>query len=795
LTRARRAAGGLVLVLGVVLAAGLLAWESLRGSLPRLDGDARVTGLQAPVEVDRDALGVPTVRGETRLDVARATGFLHAQDRFFQMDLMRRKAAGELAELVGPATVTLDRRIRVHRFRNVARRALEGATPEGRALLEAYASGVNAGLDALSVRPFEYLLLRSRPAPWKAEDAILVQLSMFIELQDEEGQLESTLGVMRDTLTPALFDFLVPLGTTWDAPLVGDAVAQPPVPGPGVVDLRKQAPDPSPAPGSRASAAEPLPAGSNSWAVAGKLTRSGSALLANDMHLGLAMPGTWYRMSLQWPGHRITGVTLPGTPLVVVGSTGRVAWGFTNSEGDWVDLVELELDPRDPEVYATPQGPKRIEHVPEVIHVRGAADQTLDVATTVWGPVIDRDHRGRSRALRWVAHEPRALNLGLLQLEDAQGLDDALRIAATTGIPAQNFVCADASGRIGWTIIGAIPRRVGYDGRTPTSWADGTRRWDGWLSPEEYPRVVDPPGGRLWTANARTVEGAELAKIGYGGYDLGARARQIRDDLNSLSWMSETDLLRVQLDDRAVFLAPWREILASTLRPLGARPSGTGRAWAKKQAEIWRGWASVDSVSYRLVRAFRRAVMDEALSPFFGACARADSRFDPELLHQLEGPVARLLTERPAHLLNPRYRSWNELIVAGVDRAVASLQASGPDLDRRTWGERNTVRVRHPLSPVLPPLSSFLDMPPEALPGDSNMPRFQGPAAGASERLVVSPGHEDKGIFHMPGGQSGHPLSPFYRAGHRAWARGEVTPFLPGPAVHRLRLLPPDGKP
>lgn len=225
------------------------------------------------------------------------------------------------------------------------------------------------------------------------------------------------------------------------------------------------------------------------------------------------------------------------------------------------------------------------------------------------------------------------------------------------------------------------------------------------------------------------------------------------------------------------------------------RASKTPRSWARKQAQNWNGRASIDSVSYRLVRAFRRAVMEETLSPLFAACARADPRFDPELLHQLEGPVARLVTERPDHLLNPRYRSWNELIVAGVDKAVASLQAAGPDLKDRTWGERNTVRIRHRLSQVLPSLSRWLDMPPEPLPGDSNMPRFQGPAEGASERLVVSPGHEEKGIFHMPAGQSGHPLSPFYRAGHQAWARGEATPFLPGPAIHRLRLSPSTRQP
>ena len=791
LTHRRRVVRGLIAVLGLALLGGLSLWAALRASLAQLDGERALPGLAAPVRIDRDALGVPTVHGQSRLDVARATGFLHAQERFFQMDLLRRKAAGELAELVGPGASKLDRRIRVHRFRDVARRAVAASTPEGRALLEAYAAGVDAGLDALRGRPFEYLVLRGEPSPWTPEDTVLVSLAMFIELQDEEGQLESSLGVLRDTLPPPVFSFLAPLGTEWDAPLAGGPAPPPPLPGPEVIDLRKQ---PAPPRAPFEPEGEPAPAGSNSWAVAGRLARHGGALLANDMHLGLAMPNTWYRASLEWPGHRITGVTLPGTPAVVVGSTGRVAWGFTNSEGDWVDLVELEVDPKDPEVYATPEGPRRFEHVRELIRVKGAPDETLDVASTVWGPVIDRDHRGRPRALRWVAHELRALNLELVKLEDAQDLDQALRIAATAGPPAQNFVCADASGRIGWTIVGAIPRRVGYDGRTPTSWADGSRRWDGWLSPEEYPRIVDPPEGRLWTANARVVEGDALAKLGYGGYELGARAQQIRDDLRSFKQASETDMLRVQLDDGAVFLTRWRDVLIGALRPLG--PGGASpRAWARGQAVDWRGRASVDSVTYRLVRAFRLAVMQEALAPFFSACARADPRFDPELLRQSEGPLWRLVSERPAHLLNPRYGSWQELLLAGVDRAVASLRAGGADPGGRTWGERNTVRIRHPLSRAVPLLSRLLDMPPERLPGDSDMPRFQAPEAGASERLAVSPGREDEGLFQMPGGQSGHPLSPFYRAGHEAWARGKATPFLPGPTVHSLTLTPSARRP
>ena len=789
MSRRRLALRALAALLAVGALAGLGLRAALRASLAQLDGEARLAGLRAPVRIERDALGVPTIQGRDRLDVARATGYLHAQERFFQMDLLRRKAAGELAELFGRRALALDRRIRVHRFRRVARAALAAATPEGRALLEAYAEGVNAGLAALSCRPFEYLVLRAAPAAWRPEDCVLVSLAMFVELQDEEGQLESSLGVVRDTLPAPLAAFLAPLGTEWDAPLAGGPIAPPPIPGPEVVDLRRRAPA-RPAVSQLFHAAPPAPAGSNNWALDGAHTLHGGGLVADDMHLGLSLPNTWYRASLRWPDHAITGVTLPGTPAVVVGSTGRVAWAFTNSEGDWVDLVELEVDPARPGEYRTPDGPRPFEREFEVIHVAGGPDETLEVLSTRWGPVIDRDHAGRPRALRWVAHETRALNLDLVKLEDARNVEDALGIAATAGTPVQNFVCADADGHIGWTLIGAIPRRVGFDGRTPASWADGSRRWDGWLPPGEYPRILDPPQGRLWTANARVVEGEALAREGYGGYDLGARARQIREDLRaSPQRASELDMLRIQLDDRAVFLTRWRDLLVRTLKPLG--PGGTSpRAWARGQAVDWRGRASVESVTYRLVRAFRLAVMQRALGPLLAPCLAADPRFDPGLLRQSEGPLWSLVTRRPAHLLDARYGSWDELLLASVDAAVASLRESGADLGQRTWGERNTVAIRHPLSRALPLLSGLLDIPPEPLPGDSDMPRFQSPDAGASERLVVSPGHEEKGYFHMPGGQSGHPLSPFYRAGHAAWARGEPTPFLPGPALHTLLLQP-----
>lgn len=528
--------------------------------------------------------------------------------------------------------------------------------------------------------------------------------------------------------------------------------------------------------------------GSNNFAVAGSHTADGRAWVVNDPHLGIRVPNTWYRASLVLPTGRVTGMTLPGAAVVVLGSNGHVAWAFTNSYGDWTDLVVLETDPKDPEVYRTPEGPKRFETKTERIRVKGGEDSVLEVKETIWGPVIDQDHKGRPRALAWIAHRPEAVNLGALGLESARTLEEAMAVANRSGIPPQNFVGGDDAGHIGWTIIGQMPRRVGFDGQLPTSWADGSRRWDGWLTPEEHPRVVDPPSGRIWTANTRVVDGEMLAKLGDGGYVLGSRGRQIRDDLMALDKAAPQDLLGVQLDDRALFLERWRGLLLKTLSPEAVKEH-PGRTELRRLVETtWTGRASIDSVAYRLVRSYRSFVMTRVWDSLLGQADRPeDDRMRPP--RQIEGPLWKIISERPAHLIAPPFQSWDEELLASADDLVAYFAKEG-GIAGRTWGERNTSRIQHPLSQALPMLGRWLDVPARPLPGDSDMPRFQSPVEGASARMVVSPGKEEAGIFHMPVGQSGHPLSPYYRKGHEAWEEGKPTPFLPGPAVHRLRLVP-----
>ncbi|MEM7588276.1 MAG: penicillin acylase family protein, partial [Acidobacteriota bacterium] len=525
------------------------AWWSLRGSLPELDDERELTGLKGEVRIERDALGIPTLRGSHRLDVALATGYVHGQDRFFQMDLLRRRATGELGGLLGRRARDADARIRVHRLRQVARRALDSEPPARQALIEAYARGVNAGLDSLARPPFEYLVLRTAPAAWKPEDSYAVLLAMFLQVQGENGEYESALGLLRDELPPALFEFLTPRGTEWDTAIDSTILAGGPLPTSEEVRLATTHSSDSSRPiGPRldqadgADAGSTADTGSNAWAVAGSRTADGRAILANDMHLGLSLPNIWYRAALVWPGHEVTGITLPGVPVIVSGSNGRVAWGFTNSQIDTSDVILFSPEEADDDTYLTPTGREPYRRHQETLRFSDGSEEILEVVWTRWGPLLATDHRGRRKAVRWVGHEPAAVNLHLLELETAANVDQAVAIANRSGMPAQNLLTADADGRIAWTIAGILPRRVGFDGRLPGSWSDGSRSWRGWLAPEEVPRVIDPESGLLWSANQRMVGGEMLAKLGDGSYMLAARARQIRDRLEALDQPRELDM-------------------------------------------------------------------------------------------------------------------------------------------------------------------------------------------------------------------------------------------------------------
>ncbi len=775
---------GLLLV--VVVAFLVLA---LRASLPDLDGEVVVAGLVDSASIERDADGIPVITASNRTDLAFATGFAHGQDRFFQMDTIRRQAAGELSELVGRIAIGKDKGNRFHRFRDRARAVIANAVDGDRAVLAAYADGVNAGLNSLGARPFEYLALGAEPQRWLPEDSVLVVFAMYMQLNDARASKDVQRGLAHRILPEEVYAWLYPQGTPWDAPLMGEPRALTAIPGADVYSIR-DVPDTAPPANERGR--YPL-RGSNNWAVSGALTANGRAIVSNDMHLGLTAPNIYYQARLVVDGaggSDVAGVTLPGAPFVVAGSNTRVAWGFTNSYGDWTDAVVLQPGTAG-NTYSAPTGDREFTEYRETINVKDGEPVEYLIRETVWGPVLDDvDYPDGEIAVSWIAHKPEGVNLRLIDLESATSVREALDIANTMAMPPQNFVSGDAEGNIGWTIAGRIPRKTDFNAMVPADWSR-EHGWQGWLDAAEYPRLVNPEDGRIWTANARVTDAEALRLIGDGGYDFGARARQIRDGLFAIDSFEPKDMLAIQFDDRALFLSRWRGLLLELLND-SAIAGDTVLADYRQLVEDWTPRAVPESVGYRLVRAFRLEVEKRV---FHALMAPLRSAYGDDVRlrrsNQFEGALWALVTTRPLHMLPSNYASWDELMLAAIRQNIEYFNKTfdGP-LSRRTWGEKNTAAIRHPLSRSIPLFADFLDMPADALNGDLDMPKAQGPAFGASERFSVSPGDEENSILHMPTGQSGHPLSKFYTKGHDEWVQGLPSPFLPGPAKHRLTLTP-----
>ena len=847
-SRKRLVVGTLLAVVALVALLVLVGlWEVSR-SVPALDGQARVPGLQAAVTVSRDAIGTAVVKGANRLDVARGLGFVHAQERFFEMDLTRRSAAGELSELFGAMAIERDKARRVHRMRATLSARLATMSADERALLQAYADGVNAGLAQLGARPWQYMLLRAEPRAWQPVDSLLVVGEMFWMLQGNSVDEGLELAQWRECVGDDVFGWLEPRGGRWDAALDASVLVPGTMPGPQTIDLRKWVPA-TPAAGAasvvaRADGArflddaagpdrhEPL-VGSNNWAVSGARSATGAAMLANDMHLSLGVPSIWFRAQFEIGGPepiRAEGVTLPGVPALVAGSNGHVAWGFTNSYGQWFDWIKL---PRSPE-------PAQLTHLTETIAVKGGADVKLDVLQFAGLPVVQRSGAD-AYALHWVADAGGAYSLALDEMLRVRSVRAATVVAAKSGIPEQNILIADDEGGIAWTIAGA---RLNTRQLTASNFgrfvpATEVSRLQqpflasglNWILPIDQ----NPADGQLWTANSRTYDdetgtraqaayraeaaasgtsirlpplpdphdepfeapvGSQAAgfrdqvfssAIGDGGYDLGARAQQIRDRLAATRSFDEKTLGAIHFDDEALFLRPWAGRIAAVVTNPTARPD------VMRLLNDWNGRADADQAGYRLVREVRARVLDALWAAWTppliqaGQCPVREYDWHARFEYAAEDA----LDKRPPHLLPRGFADWDAFLRAQVDATVADMTRHGArPLADASWGEVNRSRIGHVLSRALPVLSRFLDMPSVAQSGDRNMPHVASPAFGQSERLVVSPGHEDSATLSMPGGQSGHPMSPYYGAGHADWVAGRATPLLAGPAQHVLTLTP-----
>jgi penicillin G amidase len=789
----------LMVVLGLV-------WGTLSASLPTLDGNLEVAGLQHPVEVERDSLGIPTIRGQNRKDIAYATGFVHAQDRFFQMDTLRRRAAGELSELFGPVTLPADRDARLHRFLARADSELNGLPKDEREILQAYADGANSGLHHLKAKSFEYYLLGVEPKKWMPADCLLVIYAMALDLQEKPGHVQLALDALKRALPDRAFEFFAPRFSSWDTPLDGsESNSLSPIPNENDVDFRtakirlpegtEQTDKPDLV--KRGFFESGSAIGSNCWVIAASRTQSRVPILANDPHLELRVPNIWYRIAYSWPlagsppANYVCGVSIPGTPPVVIGSNGHVVWGLTFSYIDADDIVLIETKEDDSSLYRTPQGWRSFENCSELIRVRGRDPETFKFQNTMWGPLVGKTPDGTLQALHQIIDQPGTVNLHRMQLETARTAEEALAVAKISGIPDLNFLVADSSGKIGWTIMGPIPRRIGFDGRLPVSWSDGSCRWDGWYAPNEYPERSAENVDFIWNANNRMVGGTPFAQLGDGGYDRGARARQIREDLRQLHSATPREMLDIQLDDRALFLERWHHQLLATLSQPGAL-SNVERLEFQRRLGDWSGRAEVGSISYRLVREYREEVARRALEPISDAVKSIYPDFSYNFL-KLEDPLWSMVESQPLNLLSRKYKNWNALFLSAVDSVIQKVKAQKDGYSHYTVGEMNRTRIQHPMSSAIPQLGWWLNMPVDQLPGDRfDMPRIQARAFGSSLRMAVSPGREKEGYLIMPGGESGNPLSPHYRDAHEDWVADTPTPFLPGAAIHKILLQPLD---
>lgn len=789
--QARRALTALpFMLLGL---AGFFYYLLLKAPLPPEDGTLRLAGLEAEAHIDFGQLGIPRIFAASASDAYRALGFATARDRLFQMDLLRRKPAGRLAEIVGAAALKEDRWNRIMGFGQLADTIAARLPAAQRNLLEAYAAGVNQAIDDAAMLPVEFTLLGYRPEPWRPRDSILVMLAMDA-LLSWSGDQERTATVMRQALPSSVVAFLTPESDCYNeklSPLNPARCAKGALPLADLTAVMKAHAGQVDTAGDIVSS-DSNPNGSNAFVVGTAKTRDARTILANDMHLGLSVPNIWYRAELHYQDKSLSGLTLPGVPLVIAGSNGHVAWGLTSVEGDFADLVAIEEEPGAPGSYRTPQGSVPFGTRRETIHIRGGADEVLEVRTTIWGPVLLEPLLGRPVAARWTALDPEATDLSLAGLAGINTVAGAIDLIHRAGGPPLNVLLADDSGNIGWTILGKIPKRFGMDGLFSESWAGGSKGWDGYLPPDEIPSIINPPSGYIVSANNRML-GAEYEGVIGHDFSSGFRAWRISELLERLKAAGEHDLLAVALDTGTEFYRFYQRVALRALEGEDS-PGIYSNANLRQYIEAWDGGAGTESRGFALLAEFRAELVKAVLAPLLTKCRAIDPSFQYRW-NNADVPVQQIIRSGRTDLLpgERTFRDWNAFLRAVLVRSAQQLmQRTGArSLAQIRWGDVSRVEVHHPLADAVPVLAPLLNMPNAPLPGCLYCVRSAQGAHGATERMVVAPGHESEAILHMPGGESGQPASPHYSDQERDWVEGRPSAFLDlGPPLHRLVLMP-----
>src|SRR3954465_25572 len=798
---------GFLVAFCVLIAAAWFYWAA-HSSLPQVNGTLKVAGLKSPVKVLRDAQGMPHIRASSMEDAIFAQGYVTAQDRLWQMDITRRFAAGDLAELLGPDLVRNDREQRILMLPEVAERAAAALSPEERALSNAYCAGVNAFIESHRDRlPIEFRVLRYQPKPWRVQDSFLIGANMMKALNHGTANDERIRELITAKLGPELTSELYPQTSVRDHPPTEPVRAS--------NRKTKQQEDPSEddpdfSPDSQISddvQEEPVP-GSNNWVVSGAHTASGKPLLSNDMHLDYGVPGIWYEVQLEVPskGFDVAGVSLPGAPFVIVGHNQRIAWGFTNVEPDVEDLYIEQFNERGE--YLTPQGWKQPERHHEVIHVKGRADSSFDVIVTRNGPIISELFPGETRkvALHWTIYDKPISFSTFIAADGAQNWSEFRNAFSQLSSPGQNVLYADVDGHVGYQATGQFPIRKAGDGSVPVSGADDAHEWIGTIPYEKLPSTFDPPDGIIATANARmTPDGYPYPISTY--FDVPFRTQRIYSVLQSGRRFDASDMLSLQMDVYSDFEKTLADRFVAAVDH-----SSSASSRAKEAAELLRSWdgrITAESPAANIIVFARRAAVREMLEPQLGGVqvqALAENEKTVETVPLLKRwlPSAlfleNILRDQPARWLPKEYKNYDELLVAAVDRAVTGEKGS---FKIRSWTRAKEFpsHFEHPIFGRIPWLRAILPQSVAgpgivSLDGDQWTVKANGRYYGPSERITMDLANFDSSTMNIVTGQSGQPLSPHYLDHWSAWLNGTTFPWrfsdgaVNGAAVHRLTLQP-----
>ncbi|HMK21947.1 MAG TPA: penicillin acylase family protein, partial [Terriglobales bacterium] len=806
----------------MLLGAAAYLYYVAASALPQLDGSIRLPGLSAPVTVTRDQHGVPTIAAQTLEDLFYAQGYVTAQDRLWQMDIIRRFAAGELSEILGPSVLEHDREQRILGLREIARKSAEQISPRDLGYFQAYARGVTtyAGTH-LEHLPIEFQLLGYQPKPWTVEDCMLLGARLVQDLND--GMYHSTL--VREKVLAKLGPELTAdlyVNSSWrDRPpsaasrRIDDLAKPKPGDSDDDDDDEMDGPDSNVArgvPGSGLTVA-PRPVlvpGSNNWVVSGEHTVSGKPLLSNDMHLGHQMPNLWYEAHLHAGDYDVVGVTLPGLPFVIVGHNRRVTWGFTNVGPTVEDLYVEEFNDQGQYKAPAAKGTKGqsaqwrdAERRKEVIHVKGQADVTVDVVVTRHGPIITELIPGETRkiALRWTAYE--GVHDPFFDIDSAQNWDEFLKALSTWDSPSQNTVYADVDGHIGYHATGHVPIRKAGDGSLPVSGADDAHEWTEYIPFEKLPSVFDPPTGILATANSRITPDKYPYSVSTE-WDPPWRTDRIYQVLESGRKFSAADMLSLQTDVYSAFDRFCAERFVYALDHVKGLSKRAQQA--RDLMRDWDGRLTIDSAAATVENRSQYELRRLLLEPKLGAAAKEadgkkaakdDGAFSWKSYRWFSSSIwlVNVLDKQSKAWLPDGQASYDTLLAAAVEAAVNNPDAP-QDLAQWRWGAFSPIEIEHPVLGRLPLIGRWTAPGLHDQSGDGVTVKQVGRTFGPSERYTADLSNFDQSTLNTVTGQGGNFLSPYYMDQWKAWYEGTTfgLPFsqqaVEKAKVHELVLKP-----